>query len=257
MDDAGKAPSGASVDGEQAEALLRASFDAVLDPQMLIEAARDQAGRIVDFAYRDVNKATCEALGVARDKLVGRRLRETLPDFEESGLLQRYAACVDEGHAVILDGYSYRLRSRTRHCDVRAGRTNHNVVTVTWRDVTERVATIRRITESEQHFYLLAHNLGEAVFRIDNDGTILWMSKSAVDQFGRADVIIGQRLDEFMPPDERADHLARLRAVNRGDSRVGRTRAFGADGEIHWVLTFSSPSTAPTAYRTGWCSPAA
>ena len=90
MDGPGKAASpGAPVDGDQAEALLRASFDAVLDPQMLIEAVRDEAGQIVDFAYRDVNRATCEALGVAKDELVGRRLRDTLPGFEESGLFQR------------------------------------------------------------------------------------------------------------------------------------------------------------------------
>ena len=242
MDGPGKAASpGAPVDGDQAEALLRASFDAVLDPQMLIEAVRDEAGQIVDFAYRDVNRATCEALGVAKDELVGRRLRDTLPGFEESGLFQRYAACIADGHAVVLDGYSYRLRSDTRHCDVRAGRTNHNVVTVTWRDVTDNVATIRRIAESEEQFRLLAHNLGEAVFRIDNDGAIIWMSTSAEEQFGSADTKVGRRLGEFMPPEEAADHLARLRAANRGESRVGRIRAFGADGEIHWIHYFLKP----------------
>lgn len=224
-----------SADTAEACALLRASFDTIPDPQILIEAVRDEAGRIVDFTYRDVNKAACDALDVARKDLLGRGLRDTLPNFSQSGLLDRYARCLATGEPVVLNDYPYRLRSQGRHCDVRAGRTDADIITVAWRDVTERVVDERRIAKSEEQFRLLAQNLGEGLFRISADGEILWMSESAERQFGRMPADVGRRIDEFVPREELADHFARLHAANRGESIEGRARAFGADGEVHWI----------------------
>ena len=56
--------------GESAAALLRASTEALLDPQVLLEAVRDSSGRVVDFRYREVNQATCDYFGLARDDVM-------------------------------------------------------------------------------------------------------------------------------------------------------------------------------------------
>ncbi len=50
----------------RANALIRTSADAILDPQVLVEAIRAD-GRVVDLVYRDVNRATCEYLGMSRE----------------------------------------------------------------------------------------------------------------------------------------------------------------------------------------------
>lgn len=57
---------------------LRAAADALLDPQVLLQTARDSSGEIVDFVYSEVNQATCHYLGMSRDELLGRGFVETV-----------------------------------------------------------------------------------------------------------------------------------------------------------------------------------
>lgn len=221
--------------------LLRASFDAQLDPQMIVEAVRDDAGRIVDFTYRAVNRATCETLGAAKERLIGRDLADTLPEFEESGLLRRYADCVDAGTPVILDDYTYtnRLRGETRQCDIRAARAYGDLLTITWRDVTERFDRVRRVAESEAQFRLLAKNIGEVVSRIGDDGTILWMSQSVQQALGvPAEHFIGRQLGDIVGPEDLAP--ARRQAAADGEAFVGRARVFVED-TAHWIHFFLKP----------------
>lgn len=208
---------------------------------LLIEAVRDNAGRVVDFTYLAINAAACQRIGVAEEAIIGRTLRETLPSFEESGLLQHYVTCLDSGEPVVLDGYAYEISGKTRHCDVRAGRATDDVIAISWRDATRRVVDVQRVTASEQQFRLLAQSLGEAVFRIGTDGTILWVSKSAEQYFAPAEFVVGHRLDEFVPREELADHEARLAAAGSGESVVGRARVVSVDGELHWIHFFLKP----------------
>ena len=67
------------VDSNAAAALLRASTEALLDPQVLLEAATDSSGQIVDFLYRELNQATCDYLGLSRAELLGRGIVESMP----------------------------------------------------------------------------------------------------------------------------------------------------------------------------------
>ncbi|MGI9123815.1 MAG: hypothetical protein ACR2JM_03560, partial [Mycobacterium sp.] len=66
----------------------------MLDPQVLMEAVRDPSGRVVDFLYRDVNRATCEYLGLSRDELVGRGAIELMPGIAAT-LFDDYVRCLE------------------------------------------------------------------------------------------------------------------------------------------------------------------
>lgn len=229
---------------------LRAGFDAEVDPHMLIEAVRDAAGPIVDFVYRDVNRAMCKNLGASRKDLIGRRLRETLPEFVESGLLARYAECAERGTPVVVDdfGYTVIIRNLTRQCDIRAARVEGDLLTVTWRDVTDRFDALKRITESESHFRLLAQNIGEVVVRIKDDDTIAWISASVEQVLGLpAQSYLGRSVGEFLAPDQPP---GRWRAARSGEAIVGRTRLVVADAE-HWVHFFLKPFLDADGSRDG------
>lgn len=227
--------------GAAALAIMRASFDAQLDPQLLVEAVRDDTGRIVDFTFLDVNRATCETLGAARERLIGRGLCDALPEFEESGLLGRYADCVELGTPVVLDDYTYTntLLGETRQCDIRAARADRDLLTVTWRDVTERFNRVQRITESETQFRLLAQNIGEVVARIGEDGTILWLSESVEQALGMpSEKFIGRTVGDIVAPEDLAPD--RMRAAKGGGAFVGRAHILVADVD-HWVHFFLKP----------------
>lgn len=239
---------------DEGRALLGASFDAQLEPQMIIEAVRDDDGRIVDFTYRFVNRATCENLGVPKERLIGRGLCETLPEFRDSGLLNRYADCVEAGTPVVIDDYSFTNahRGEVRQCDIRAARATGDVLTITWRDVTERFDQIKRITESEAQFRLLAQNIGEVVVRIGDDGTIRWISQSVEQLLGvRVGDYIGRSVDDIVVPDDVTP--ARWQAARNGEALVGRVRIV-VGGDTHWILFFLKPFYDADGRRDGLVS---
>lgn len=123
-----------------AEALLRATVDSMLDPQMLLEAVRDPAGRVVDFTYREANAAACRDMTMTRDELVGRMIRQLLPEFAESGPMSYYIQCLETGQQGALDDYSYdhEIRAESRRYDIRVAPAGEDLISLSFRDVTER-----------------------------------------------------------------------------------------------------------------------
>lgn len=135
----------------RANALLRASSEAMFDPQVLLEAVwRD--GHVVDLIYRDVNKATSDYLGLSRAELVGHSLLDSLPNIDGSGLLAHYVRCAEFGEPVILDAFPYHneVLDSFRYYDVRAKQVQPGWVALTWRDVTDRSELAAAVARSEQ-----------------------------------------------------------------------------------------------------------
>ena len=227
----------------QASALIRASSDAMLDPQVVLEGVwRD--GSVVDLIYRDANKATCEYLGLSHDELVGHSLLDSLPNIDGSGLLAHYTHCAQTGEPVILDAFPYynEVLQDARYYDVRANQIQPGWITLTWRDVTERSEWGRRISASEERFRLLAANVADVVLRLDDDGTITWMSNSADAALGApAEHWIGQNASALVPTGKAATYDHRLQAIARGGTHIGRTKVMGAGGATHWIHLHVKP----------------
>ena len=123
---------------------MRAWADALLDPVVLYEAVRDDGGQVVDFVCRDLNRAACAEVGLTRTDLLGRTLMETLPGVESVGLLERYVECLDTTEPLVLNGFSYRHFDDDRWLDLRVTVAGPELITVTWRDVTDRFESARR-----------------------------------------------------------------------------------------------------------------
>lgn len=128
---------------------LRAAADALLDPQVLLEAARDSIGNIVDFVYREVNQATCDYLGMAREEILGRGVVETMPGLK-GALLADYIRCLQTGEPLILNDFAYdnEVFQHSRRYDIRATRATSNSITLTWRDITDRFHAAQALAHS-------------------------------------------------------------------------------------------------------------
>ncbi len=230
------APAGDPSEDTRANALIRAGSDAILDPQVLVEAVRTD-GRIADLVYRDVNRAACEHLGLPREELVDHSLTETLPNLDESGLLRIYANCADTGEPVVLDGFPYQnqVLGDLRYFDIRAARAGRDFISLTWRDVTERSELTRRISLSEERFRLLAENMADVVVRI-RDGRISWISNSVETALGAPPYRwIGQPVADFVIPEDLPDYREMASGLSRGQTHIGRFRVLAADGLPHWI----------------------
>lgn len=227
---------------EAAQALLRASADALLDPQVVLEAPRDSSGQIVDFRYREVNQATCEYLGLSRAELLGRGVLEIMPGIKGT-LFPGYIRCVDTGEPVILDDFCYdnEVLHDTRRYDLRATRATATSIVLTWRDVTERVQTAQRIAVSERNYRLLVENAGDMVTHV-RDGRFAWVSPSVESVLGApASHWLGRDVQEIVPSADVSASAARVKTLEGGGVIQQRIRVVAVDGVMHWVDMHAKP----------------
>lgn len=104
-------------------------------PTCKLRAVQDGDRRVVDFVISDANPAACDACGLERGRLVGRKLPEVFPGHESAGLLDMCREVAVSGRSLILD--SFRCRhgrdGGQRLFDIRAARAGDSPV-YTWRE---------------------------------------------------------------------------------------------------------------------------
>lgn len=223
--------------------LLRASADAMLDPQVLLEAVRDPEGRVEDFRYIAANRAAYLYLQVSEEELLARNVLDTLPNLEESGLMARYAHCLEDGQPVILSDFSYfnEMLDDARRYDIRATRAGRDLLSVTWSDVTDRFEADRRLADSEKQYRLLADNSSDLIVHV-RDGRVVWTSPSVEDVLGAPpEHWIGREVREVVPAEDQAAFAERLAILAAGGTVQQRVRVISIDGVVHWVHLRSTP----------------
>ncbi|MEI6623544.1 MAG: PAS domain S-box protein, partial [Actinomycetes bacterium] len=220
-------------------ARLRATVDSLLDPHVVLEAARDKSGVIVDFVYTDANPAACAYNGVAYQDLVGSRLLDLLPGHIASGLLEQYTQVVQTGVPLALDDFAYvqePLGGVQRFYDVRAARVGDGL-SYTWRDVTDRHRAAEAIAATEARYRLLAENATDVVVLINLQWTLKWVSPATWQVLGYDPVtLVGMNTADLIHPDD-LPALASLRHAPI-DDRVGmpyQVRVRNAAGDFRWM----------------------
>jgi len=227
---------------QAALALLRATVDGMMDPQVLVEAVRDPDGLVVDLVFRSVNRAACSFIGSLERDLLDRGVVSAFPNVSVSGLMGQVVECLD-GTPVILEDFAYfsDVTKEHRRYDMRATQAGAELVVFTWRDVTERFQNGQRIAASEQQYRLVAENMRDFVAHI-RDGRIVWASPSVKVVLGATqDYWIGREAREMVPPEDlpnSADHRAILMAGGIVQERV---RVVAVDGVVHWVHLHANP----------------
>jgi diguanylate cyclase (GGDEF)-like protein/PAS domain S-box-containing protein len=222
---------------EHERMLLRASIDSMLDPQVLLEAVRDSSGQIVDFTYIAVNRATCEYLQRPAEDLLGTRLLVTLPGLGEAGLFASYADVVESGVPCVISGVMYgnELLGEERYYDIQGVRAGPDQLSLSWRDVTQRLQTERVLEASEEKFRLLAENVSDVVVHLRH-GLVAWVSPSVEGVFGAPpEAWVGRSMVEFVHPDDLERVVRDIATLVPGVTVMARQRILGADGAYHWV----------------------
>ncbi|MFM7634490.1 MAG: PAS domain S-box protein [Cyanobacteriota bacterium] len=111
-------------------------------------------------------------------------------------------------------------------------------------DITKQRQTLAALASSEEHFRLLAENSSDVVFRLADDGRVLWVSPSLTPALGwHPDEWIGQRGIEFLVHRGEADHYrTNLQTLHSGaGATLARDQIRAKDGSIHWIETHAGP----------------
>jgi PAS domain S-box-containing protein len=215
---------------------LRATVDSLLDPQMLLEAVRDETGQIVDFVIVEANPAACAYHGRDRQDLVGARMLSLYPGIVDAGLLEQYARVTETGEPVVLDDFVYanEILNAERRYDIRGARVGDGL-SLTWRDVTARYGSARRLAESEEQYRLLAENASDVVMRLSPDLSFEWLSGSVAGVLGwESSDLVGHLIDQFIYPED-LDRVRQAVANASGSAAGVEFRFRRADGTHRWV----------------------
>jgi diguanylate cyclase (GGDEF)-like protein/PAS domain S-box-containing protein len=126
----------------QAEQLrLSTTLDALLDPHLMLGPVRDDAGSIVDLRILRANPAAAGYNQMALDAFVGSTVRQFWPEHGANGLFDLYLEVLSSGQPLVLDSFPFQHAQQggLRYLDIRAVKVAEEL-SVTWRDVTERIA---------------------------------------------------------------------------------------------------------------------
>ena len=225
-------------------ARLQGIFDSALDPLILLEGVRDDAGRLVDLRYTEVNAAACRYNRLTRQQMVGSRLLDLFPGQRDHGPLSEYFHTIETGEPTILDDYSYghEVLAEERRYDIRAAKCGDGIA-LTWRDVTDRHLAAQDLADSERRYRLLAENSSDVIFLADDATAILWASEASEPTLGWSPrELIGHRASEYIHPDD----LEPLRQAIDSSRHSGaiitpRYRWRRPDGTYRWMEAAGRP----------------
>jgi diguanylate cyclase (GGDEF)-like protein/PAS domain S-box-containing protein len=218
------------------------TLDSLLDPHLLLDAVRDHAGVVRDFRFADANETALHVLQTTKEKLLGSSFLTILPGTNHSPWMTLLLQAVASGDYLVRDDVADPtglLVPADGFVGLRAIRVS-GVLSLTWRDVTERHQMMRRIAASEQQRRLLTENASDVVMLL-RQGIIEWISPSLNRMLGWSQGRwVGHLFDQFVHREDLGLAKQCFQEEHYGGSRVTRLRFRDSLGQHHWVEAHSS-----------------
>jgi len=175
----------------RSEARFRSLFESMDEGFASCEMIYDEADRPIDFRYLLVNPAFTRLTGLPAEGVVGRRVREVIPEIETSWI-ETYAR-------VVATGCGERIYNRVsglgRHLEASAWRSGPGQFAVVFSDVTEH----RRAEEALRRQAALIDFSHDAILTADKNRVITSWNGGAAEMYGWTEAeALGQRTHEFL-----------------------------------------------------------
>lgn len=218
--------------------LLRSVFSSAVEPHVLLRAIRDETGAVTDFACLEANQAALDSMRAGAASVQGLRVRQLFPEPAATQAVTRYADILASGAPLVLDerADAHPLPGGAGYVDVRGVAVDGDVVSISWRDVTERRRLIADLAESRERYRLLAENAADFVIAFTPAMTISWVSESVTEVLGwTPDELVGRTPLDLAAPDT-IDLTRRSMADGAaGLSATDRRRLRCKDGTLRWM----------------------
>ena len=234
---------------KQAEAALAASeanyrrlFEGMLDGFALHEILCDAAGRPVDYRFLSVNPAFERLTGLRAADIVGRTVRDVLPQTEPSWI-ERYGRVALTGEGVEFEDYSGALG---RHFEVAATCPQPGQFATVFIDITANKQAETALRDSEERYRALVEWSPEAIV-VHRGGRFVYGNPTAIKLIGAGSAadLFGQPFLDRICPEDRPLVLARAKAAAAGQVNLPMVeiRFVRLDGSL---VEVESQSTAIT-----------
>jgi PAS domain S-box-containing protein len=226
------------------EQRLRATYDSMLDPHVLYEAIRDEGGDVVDFRFADANPAACEYNQWDREQLIGSTLLDQWPGFTNDPTREAYARVLATGEPILLDDAAWAQErlfgGQIRHYDLRAVKVSDSLLSVTWRDITDRVEA----AEYARRMAAVVEQTHDAIIGVSfPDALVTSWNPGAERMYGyTAEEVIGKTIFILTPKDRLEQSKVLLTQLAAGEPVVDlETVRIRKDGTGLQVAMSSSP----------------
>jgi PAS domain S-box-containing protein len=143
---------------EQSENLYRSLFTTMTEGFALHEIILDEQGMPVDYRFIDANQAFEHLTGLSRERIIGRTIKEILPDIEQYWI-ETYGCVALTGQPVHFERHSETLG---REYEVYAYKSAPGQFATIFKDITERKQGEERIRELNRELRSRAAALEEA-----------------------------------------------------------------------------------------------
>ncbi len=227
----------------ESESRYRLLFEKMSNGFGLGEIVCDEAGQPVDYYILAMNPAYGKMTNVDVEALVGRRVRESLPDFDSRYFIQTFGKVALTGQSV---EFEYFLVETGRFLKISAYSPKPGQFANLVEDITERRLAEQAIKESETRFRQLAEGVSEVFWlRQRATGQMLYVSPAYERVFGRpcADLYENGKsfLDSVHPDDEARVRLAQQALQEQAVPFNEEYRIVRPDGAVRWVWARTFP----------------
>lgn len=217
-----------------------ATLDSMLDAQVTLMAEPGEPGQR-DWVFATINRAAAQRLGADGADLIGHSAIAVAPASAREPL-REWCERIASGQPLVLDDTSIdsSFMGAERWFDLRGTQVGDELLSITWRDVTDRHQSVARLAASEQRYRLLAENSADVVLSWEYaTRLVLYASPSARYALGwPPEVLTGTRISELLHPDDAPETLKFDAGSPASRARV-RVRC--RDGGYRWTEVLHRP----------------
>ena len=205
-------------------------------------AITDLQGNILD-----VNQAMTVFHGRRRDEIIGRNFLDLVLEEDRERIRLCFADTLERGFSDTVEFRSRNARGEEVYSEVNAltirdaqGLPFEAVAVL--RDVSHRKAVEKQLAEREEMYRNLLGNISEAVFEVDGNGIVRFISPGIERFVGFSpNEICGRHFLQFIYPEDRELLVEQFQLVSRNVLEPTEYRLIDKNGECRWVSSSSRP----------------
>ena len=191
--------------------------DEMPDGVALHEIICDENSQPCDYRFLDINPAFSILTGLSRDKILGKRALEVIPELEPVWI-KRYGQVALTGKPDSFSSYSQGLN---KHYKVRAICPEIGKFAVIFHDITERKITedaLQKKVEELRRMAIIVSDSNDAVIMHDFEGKILAWNHGAIETYGYSETeALGKNVREIVAEPDREAALTLIKKIKQGE----------------------------------------
>ncbi|MGI2336755.1 MAG: PAS domain S-box protein [Dehalogenimonas sp.] len=165
---------------KESEEKYHSLFSSMTEGFALCEIIANSSGKPIDYRIVETNRAWEELTGLTAATLIGKPLKEQIPDLEQYWI-DAYGKVALTGEAVHLENYN---RFTDNWYEIYAYSLQAGYFVTLVQNITERKKREEALHEREERFRILADNLKSGVALIDETGQFVMVNPSFLKLFG-------------------------------------------------------------------------